>query len=255
MLFAGQDAGLRVTAGDVVPALLASAHAFLHERAAASGKPAWRLRELPDGPARVARRTAAALGITRTSPAPAAPATAPVPLVGVLEQEDGLFAAGAMVPLGRLVATAVDALARASRVVITPTRGVVVPDLQRDDAAAWVSALAAAGLAVEADSRWSGVTACAGKPACAKALADVRADADATTRYVDGLPVHWIGCARGCGSPSGRHVRVEATPAGYVVTREPSAAAPTVTGAGSTIGVGPVADGRLADLVAAARRG
>ena len=99
----------------------------------------------------------------------------------------------------------------------------------------WLAALAAAGLAVEVDSRWSGVTACAGRPGCAKSLADVRADALAATRHSDGLPVHWVGCARGCGSPAGPHVRVEATPAGYVVHGEP-------------------VDGDLGDAVSAARR-
>jgi precorrin-3B synthase len=93
----------------------------------------------------------------------------------------------------------------------------VIPDLSSDNAGQWQTRLADADLPTEADSRWSGVTACAGRPGCAKSLADVRADALAATRFVDGLPVHWVGCARGCGSPAGRHVRVEATPGGYHV--------------------------------------
>ena len=226
VVLAGLDTGLRVSPADVVPALLAAAHAFLAERAETPGKPAWRLRELPDGPARVARRTAAALGATRAAPATAATPPPARELIGVVEQPDGLFAAGALVPLGRLAAAAVEVLARAGRVVITPWRGVVVPDLTAAEASAWVRGLAAAGLAAEPDSRWTGVTACAGRPGCAKSLADVRADADAATRHVPGLPVHWVGCDRGCGSPAGPHVRVEATPAGYVVTREAGPAGP-----------------------------
>ena len=97
----------------------------------------------------------------------------------------------------------------------------MLPDLNPPSDAGWLRDLAAAGLPVEAGSRWSGVTACAGRPGCAKSLADVRADAAAATRFTDGLPVHWIGCERGCGSPAGRHVRVEATPAGYAVDGEP----------------------------------
>jgi precorrin-3B synthase len=272
LLLGGEDSGLRVPAGDVVASLLAAAHAFLSERAATGDKPAWRVRELPNGPARVARRTAATLSATPSaatlSPAPsagragaalgaarstaAAPGPGPglagaaFPLVGLLNQDGGGVAVGAMVPLGRLEAAAVDVLSRARRVVVTPARGVVVPDLEPTEAAAWLEALAAAGLAVEADSRWAGVTACAGKPGCAKSLADVRADADAATRHVDGLPVHWIGCARGCGSPAGRHVRVEATPAGYTVTA--ISEAEPATGR-------PATDRELADLVTAARRG
>lgn len=252
ILLAGTDQGLRVPAAGVVPALLAAAHAFRAEQAACD-PPAWRLRELPDGPARVAARVLAAL----PGPAAARPDGATTPgdarsaaggrgpergLVGVLAQADLPGAAvGALVPLGRLTRVHLGVLARADRLVITPGRGVVVPDLAPEAADRWLRELGEAGLATGAGSRWSGVTACAGRPGCAKALADVRADADAAARFVDGLPVHWIGCARGCGSPAGAHVRVEATPGGYVVSRVPG-------GAG-----GPGGEG-LADVVASMRR-
>ncbi|MFD0520860.1 hypothetical protein [Paractinoplanes durhamensis] len=84
------------------------------------------------------------------------------------------------------------------------------------------------------------MTACAGLPGCAKSRADIRADALAATRFVDGLPVHWLGCERGCGSPAGPHVRVEATPTGYAVTTPDGAV------------THPEAD--LTEIVAAARR-
>jgi precorrin-3B synthase len=132
-------------------------------------------------------------------------------------------------------------LAEADHLVMTPWRGVLVTDLVASSAAGWLAALAGAGLEVTADSRWSGVTACAGRPGCAKALADVRHDATEATRFGAGLPVHWIGCARGCGSPSGPHVRVEATDAGYAVT------APDFQADATPAEVG--------ELVAAARRG
>nr|WP_308129546.1 precorrin-3B synthase [Actinoplanes polyasparticus] len=271
ILFAGRDLGVRVTVDQVVPALLTGANAFLTERAATPvGAPAWRLPELPDGPARVAERVATALELPRPGtdaerpsalPPPvtdneaapaealpvtdsdaAAPAKAPpvtdsdaaalagampvtgsdaAALVGLLPQADGLVAVGALVPLGRLGGTALRLLATARRLVVTTARGVIVPDLTPEAARRWARALAEAGLEVEGTSRWVGVTACAGRPGCAKSLADVRADADGTSAYSDGLPVHWVGCARGCGSPSGPHVRVEATPAGYAVTRQP----------------------------------
>jgi precorrin-3B synthase len=149
-------------------------------------------------------------------------------LVGAVAQVGGLFAVGAMVPLGRLDGGQVALLARARRLVLTPSRGVLIPDLSGEEAERWAADLAAAGLPVEAESRWFGVTACAGRPGCAKSLADVRADALAATRHVDGLPAHWIGCARGCGSPSGPHVRVEATPAGYQMTRVTSTGTPPI---------------------------
>ncbi|MEU8658391.1 hypothetical protein [Actinoplanes philippinensis] len=221
--FAGHDTGLRVRFDDVVPTLIAAAHAFLAEREAqrSGGAAAWRLRELADGAARVSARVAAALGLTPVPVDVATPVDAAEPgdLIGVLSQEDGLAAVAALVPLGRLEGAPLRALEDAALLVATPWRGVVVADLAPETAPAWVDRLADAGLAVTPGSPWSGVTACAGRPGCAKSLADVRADATAAARFVDGLPVHWAGCARACGSPAGPHVRAEATGDGYLITR------------------------------------
>jgi precorrin-3B synthase len=52
------------------------------------------------------------------------------------------------------------------------------------------------------------VSACAGKPGCAKALADVRADTRSALA-AGTLPqgrVHVSGCARRCGAPRGEHI-------------------------------------------------
>ncbi|WP_240670119.1 nitrite/sulfite reductase [Actinoplanes solisilvae] len=231
---AAHDTGLRIPANRVVEALLAAAHAFLTERARTASK-AWRLHELPDGPNRVA----AELGPSLMSAPSSAAVEDETSMIGLLPQPDGLVAVGALVPLGRLGGKALQLLTTARRLVFTTWRGVVVPDLTHEDARQWARALAEAGLPVDATSRWAGVTACAGRPGCAKSLADVRADADDTSAWSDGLPVHWIGCARGCGSPPGPHVRVEATPAGYAVTRQPG---------------GETFTGDTAHAVAAARR-
>ncbi|GAB1642087.1 precorrin-3B synthase [Krasilnikovia sp. MM14-A1259] len=243
ILFAGVDAGLRVPAEEIVPALLAAAHAFLAEREAQRGAgPAWRVGELVDGAGLLAARTAAALGVTLHAPV-ALDRPEIVPPVGTVEIPDGLVSVAAVVPLGRWDAVQMTVLERAATLVVTPWRGVVVPGLAAAEASGWRRALAGAGLEVEQGARWAGVTACAGRPGCAKSLADVRADA---TRSVTvsapaaGLPVHWVGCARGCGSPAGPHVRVEATGRDYAV-RSPS-------------GSGRAGVDGVADLVAAARR-
>jgi len=223
ILFAGEDAGLRVAPADVVTALLAAAHAFLDERTVQGGaEPAWRVRELADGPARVAARTAAALGVRLEAPG-RSPAPGGREPIGILGQPDGLVGVAALVPLGRLGAVPIKVLREAELIVVTPARGVVLPDLSPSAAGSWLRALADAGLEVAAGSRWSGVTACAGRPGCGNALADVRRDAAAAVRGGAApagrlLPVHWVGCARGCGSPSVEHVRVEATGDGYRVT-------------------------------------
>lgn len=103
---------------------------------------------------------------------------------------------------------------------LTPWRGVIVPGLSPATAHDLLVRLRTAGLITTADSPWHGVGACAGRPGCAKALSDVRADAaaavraDATASATPGggpLPVHWSGCARRCGRPQSAHVDVVAT--------------------------------------------
>ncbi|WP_229069522.1 nitrite/sulfite reductase [Actinoplanes sp. DH11] len=247
----GHDVGLRVAAGRVVAVLIAAAHAFLAERSAqrGAGAAAWRLRELRDGPARVAARVCADLGLSTVAvgPATSVEPLEPGDLLGVLAQPDSpLVSVGALVPLGRLGPVQLKVLEKAPRLVVTPWRGILAADLAPAGAPAWADRLNAAGLAVAPDSPWVGVTACAGRPGCAKSLADVRADAARTARFVDGLPVHWVGCDRACGSPAGRHVQVRATPDGYAVSHQ------ATTGPAGHGGADGVRD--LGELVAEARR-
>ena len=235
IVFAGLDAGLRVPAGEVVGALLAAAHAFLDERDA-QASPVWRVRELVDGPSRVAIRVAAALGVGL-----GAGGAVPEPdlrePVGIIAQPGQLVALGAVVPLGRLSGVQIRVLEEAEAIVVTPWRGVVLPDLSPSAAEVWQRDLAAAGLEVRSGSRWAGVTACAGRPGCAKSLADVRRDAaEAVLAGFGGeRPVHWVGCARGCGSPAGAHVRVEATGSGYAVQADGFAASASAAEVGALV--------------------
>ncbi|WP_158657680.1 hypothetical protein, partial [Blastococcus saxobsidens] len=215
LLLAGVDSGLRAGPDGAVGLALTATRAFLAERAAQGGT-AWRLAELEDGPARVA----AALGRATATPfaLPAPPLTGPA---GALPQDDGRMALAAVVPLGRLTAAQADLLAStaAAELQLTPWRSVVVPDLP--DAAA-AATLTAAGLVLDPGSAWLQVTACAGRPGCAKSLADVRADATAAVAEgslpAGGARQHWAGCERRCGRPSGDVVDVVATPTGYRTT-------------------------------------
>jgi len=62
------------------------------------------------------------------------------------------------------------------------------------------------------------LSACAGRPGCAKALADVRADALAALGQLPAGRVHVSGCARRCGAPRGPHVdAVALAGGGYLV--------------------------------------
>jgi precorrin-3B synthase len=234
IVLGGVDVGIRVPGNRVVATMLAAAHGFLAERAGREPRP-WRLREIPGGPGLIAARLA--------GPRPEARLIEPLadrsdprsegergavagPLVGRLEPAGaGRFAVGVLVPLGRLAGAHLKVLARAERLAVAPWGGVVVLDLTAGAADRWMVALREAGLVTEGDSKWVGVTTCAGRPGCAKALADVRRDAAEAARFVDGRPVHWVGCERGCGSPAAPHVRVEATANGYLVDGAPVASA------------------------------
>lgn len=200
ILLGGTDSGLRVPLSDVILLMLACAEAFLTERA-----DEWRLAEL-DPSAR--RRVAARLGVSVAEP------LSPQPIqTGPLGQVTGTtLVAGA--PLGWLDHAQAVALAdTGAPLVVTPWRSVVVADLA--DTAAVAQRLRSAGLLLDQDA--PRVTACVGRPGCAKSLSDVRADA----RPLPGVevPVHWSGCARRCGRPRGEVVDVVANGDGYVTTR------------------------------------
>lgn len=215
LVLAGRDAGLRASPDDAVALALAATRAFRDERAAQGGT-AWRLAELSDGVERVCARLAAG---HRSDGGPVelppAPLTGPA---GAVPQVDGRTALVAVVPLGRLTIAQAAMLCdiAVTDLQVTPWRSVVVADLPDAGAAA---ALGAAGLALDPGSPWLRVSACAGRPGCAKSRADVRTDA---TRAVatgalpaGGARQHWAGCERRCGRPAGDVLDVVATAAGY----------------------------------------
>ncbi len=228
------DAGAdQVAAADVVAVMLACAEAFLDLQAAEGGT-AWRISDLTDGAGRVRAAVAAGLGLAA---APQPPAASPVPAGSggpALAGETGSPTATAarpagvvgtaavlLAPLGRLTAAQLTWLAdrvgaRPARV--TPWRSVVLPDLpDLPGAAGLIRDAAGLGFGVDARSLWLRVTACAGRPGCASALADVQADAAAfAARWPDRI-VHVSGCARHCGRPATTQVDVTATSEGYQV--------------------------------------
>nr|WP_221474156.1 precorrin-3B synthase [Planomonospora venezuelensis] len=256
LIVAGADSGLRVSPDGTVPALLAAAEAFLAELSA-RGVTAWRIAELPGGPAAVTARVRAALG-TDVHAVPGSGAPEPVRLrpavrgpVGIVPGRDGRVALGVAVPLGRLASAQAEVLAdvaASGEVRLTPWRGVVLPGLALPRSEAAITRLSDAGLVTGSGSSWDGVSACTGRPGCSRSLTDVQADAAAAvaTAVASGsgpapsplpgngrrsagerrdtgeagggtLPVHWAGCARRCGRPRGRVVEVVATGDGYRV--------------------------------------
>jgi precorrin-3B synthase len=224
LLIAGEDVGVEVDRGGVVRALLGAARSFLRLRDR-SGRPAWRIDELPYGVAAVtealldgtrpAGRRGAAAVAGQQIPAPAAGLTA----LGAVRQDDGRWGLAGLVPLGRLSAAGARAVARAAgsgdrRVVLTPWRELLIADLPRLAVDAGQDLLAAAGLELSVGSPWRGLSACVGRPACGRALVDVRALADQVAREGsrEAGVLHLSGCDRRCGAPRAGHREVVALP-------------------------------------------
>ncbi len=231
LLVAGVDTGLRVAAAQAVDALLDAAEAFLALRAADGGT-AWRAAELAGAPARIgavlAKSGPATSGRARPGGARRCSIVALLhsgrrrdrvlqPGPAPCRRDDGGLALVVAPLLGELTARQVRLLADAApSVVITPWRTVVLPD-PRVPAAE----LAAAGLLV-APGPAADVSACTGRPGCAKALADVRADALAALGLLPGGRLHVSGCARRCGAPRTAHVdAVALAGGGYLVDGVP----------------------------------
>ena len=179
---------------------------------------AWRVRDLDD----VSRRRLAELIASTLDPVigadpDAAPVASGEPIVGWFDQDDGAVLLGAVVELGRLPARLAEFIAAVQApVVFTPDREILLCDLGEGVAETVVRVLAPMGLIFDATSPWAQVSCCVGAPGCSSAHAPVRDDLVA--RVQDGDPVeereHWVGCARGCGSPAESHLSVQATPDG-----------------------------------------
>ncbi|WP_020171321.1 precorrin-3B synthase [Gordonia polyisoprenivorans] len=213
----GEVAGSVDTTAAVAPALLDVARAM----AALTGPGRWRIHDL-DAATRVSVIDAARrrLGPPGDQTWADVPATGPV--VGWFEQDDGRVLLGAVVELGRLPSRLAEFLAAVGApITITTDREILLCDLTEPIAETVVRVLAPMGLIFDAASPWVRVTSCAGAPGCANSHAPVRTDL--ANRVAVGEPVtdreHWVGCERGCGSPTESHLRVEAGPDGYHTRR------------------------------------
>jgi precorrin-3B synthase len=215
LLVAGVETGLVVPAADAVAVLLDAAEAFLALRAADGGT-AWRAAELAEAPARIAAALARPCRESHVQDVRRpergfqdnhAARPGPVP------RADGGTALVVAPLLGELTADQLRLLADTGpTAVVTPWRTVVLPAPRLAAAE-----LAAAGLVV-APGPAADVSACAGRPGCAKALADVRADTLAAIGRLPAGRVHVSGCARRCGAPRGRHVdAVALADGGYLI--------------------------------------
>ncbi|MFD5149075.1 cobalamin biosynthesis protein CobG [Streptomyces sp. NPDC058401] len=245
-LGAAPDA-VEVDAADAPRAALLAAEYFL-DSADAAGTRAWRVSELPAVHALEAAEFAVRLraaGIAADTVPEVAWPYAPPPRPWGPGTGDRT-ALCVLPPLGRLTADQWRVLVDVSgsgvgdgegadgegadgELRITPWRSIVLPRASTRRPVDGYARLVAAGLSVAPDGPWESVTACTGRPGCAKALADVRADARAvvdadggTPAGPAGAPVHWSGCERRCGHPRGTAwVDLVATPDGYRLDGRP----------------------------------
>jgi precorrin-3B synthase len=219
---AGRATTLTATPGEAAGLALRGARAFL-VLARADGADAWGVSALHDGPGRLARELGGAL-----LPDPLAvdrDVAIGEPLeVGTLTQIDGRVTVTVLPALGRLDGPMLRGLAECSRrhrceVRVSPRRTVSVIDLARAEAQPVTSELGSLGLVTSPASGWRGLSACAGKGACAKARVDVRRAAERRAAVRDaGAPAeHWSGCERRCGKPIGSPVTVTAADSGLIV--------------------------------------
>ena len=186
LLLGAADLGMSVPASCAADMLLALAREFL--AASRQSGDVWHVRELRSWTTSVPGVRTISLPLERTD--------APLGAVG--------GAASVQVPLGSLTpaqAATIEAASAAGRVVITPSRGLVLPG-----AAGRLPELVAAGFIDDASSPWSAISACVGAPSCQKSLIDTRAYATRLAESGHELPrTHISGCERRCGAPAGAH--------------------------------------------------
>ncbi len=188
LLLDGADTGLRVTEEHAVEALISVARTFLGSRGTA-----WRVGELP--------ATEPLLrGISGETVEPEVFATRPGLPIGPIGDD----AIGVAPVFGRLTSEQVRKIAKAGDAVVTPWRSILVLGKLEPRT----------GLIVDPHEPALGVSACIGRPGCAKSRADVRADAARIGRTPR---VHVAGCERRCGKPAHEHVDVLAVEDGYLV--------------------------------------
>lgn len=143
--------------------------------------------------------------------------------IGTYPQRDvGRVAIGAVVPLGRLDATVLSALAHLAdefgdgTLRFTPWQSVLLPHVAASAAPLVTQRLHALGLLCEAADPLAHLVACTGSSACAKGLADTKQDARQLAAVLSQpLNIHLTGCSRSCAAAHDAPVTLLAVSSGH----------------------------------------
>jgi precorrin-3B synthase len=153
------------------------------------------------------------------------------------QRQEGLVFVGAVPPLGRLSPRTLEQLAVVANqhgdgsLRLTPWQSVLVPAIRRENAAAAVYSLEAAGFICDPDQPLASIVACSGATGCASALSDTKADALRLAQALEnggklsGL-VHFTGCAKSCASAGVADFTMLASAPGTYALYRKSAAGP-----------------------------
>jgi precorrin-3B synthase len=146
-------------------------------------------------------------------------------------------AVGVGLPFGHLTPSTLEALANLAEqfgdgtLRTSPWRTILLPGVAAADAHAALRAASSRGLIVDpADPRLN-VVACVGRPGCASATVDTRADATRLVAAGNREKIHVAGCAKGCAHPRSAPITLVGDRGRYAVVRDGCAGdAPAATG-------------------------
>ena len=262
-LLAGGAVGPAIPTARAAACLIALAEAFLCRRGAGLGA-AWHVRELAGGGVGLLGEVFASgsefpsVSATTLTVGPKDRADAAgVGRYGRLRQQNGRILVSFVVPLGLLTATQLKALSAlsarcAGELIVTPWRGIVVPDVptEMSNASTLEHQFDSLGLSLDPESGWRNLSACTGAPGCSAALGSTRPIAERLAAQMTSgarLPVHVIGCERRCGAPQSDHLEARiSTTSGT----EPCLVTRSVSTSGSGVDSPGIFDGDLSLLLA-----
>jgi precorrin-3B synthase len=161
------------------------------------------------------------------------------PRAGPLQMPGGRASVVLALPFGRCDADQLTQIASwaerfgGDEVRLSPWRGIVIPEIQRQDLKTLIAMASGAGLITDPDDPRLVVFACPGQPDCANASVRTRRDAArlataARPLLQTGGQIHVSGCAKGCAHPGPAALTLVGDNGAYRVVVEGSARDPAI---------------------------